>query len=427
MEVVVSPEFLLFILMVGVFAAGCFLLKWPVAASMLVAATAGALAGGLQDPIRHLVEGTFGYVDTILTIATAMMFMMGFRDSGALEALTAVVVKRFHKVPSLLMILLTLVIMVPGMITGSSTASVLTAGAVVAPMFFAMGMSKVDAGALISLAAILGMIAPPVNIPVMIIGGGIDMPYVGFEIPLLLLTMPLAIVFALWFGWRKVRGVDQAKVVESLDFGTLQQYGAIKLFAPIVVVLALMVLEKTFPRVLSLGMPLIFLLGTALTWIAGKRFDILQSARKAMEDALPVLGILVGVGMLIQVMTATGVRGFIVVNALSVPQELLLVMIAISIPLFGAISAFGAASVLGVPFMLALLGRDQIITAASLSLIAALGDFMPPTALAAIFAAKVVGIEKYGTILKKLLVPALLIIAVALTFILFSRQIRALY
>ncbi|MCX7774560.1 MAG: TRAP transporter large permease subunit [Rectinemataceae bacterium] len=422
-----SPEFLLFILMVGVFAAGCFLLKWPVAASMLVAATAGALAGGLQDPIRHLVEGTFGYVDTILTIATAMMFMMGFRDSGALEALTAVVVKRFHKVPSLLMILLTLVIMVPGMITGSSTASVLTAGAVVAPMFFVMGMSKVDAGALISLAAILGMIAPPVNIPVMIIGGGIDMPYVGFEIPLLLLTIPLAIVFALWFGWRKVRGVDQAKVVESLDFSTLQQYGAIKLFAPIVVVLVLMVLEKAFPRVLSLGMPLIFLLGTALTWIAGKRFDILQSARKAMEDALPVLGILVGVGMLIQVMTATGVRGFIVVNALSVPQELLLVMIAISIPLFGAISAFGAASVLGVPFMLALLGRDQIITAASLSLIAALGDFMPPTALAAIFAAKVVGIEKYGTILKKLLVPALLIIAVALTFILFSRQIRALY
>ncbi|MDH7483724.1 MAG: TRAP transporter large permease, partial [Spirochaetales bacterium] len=257
--------------------------------------------------------------------------------------------------------------------------------------------------------------------------GGIDMPYVGFEIPLLLLTMPLAIVFALWFGWRKVRKMDQAKVLASLDFSTLQQYGACKLFAPIVVVLVLMVLEKTFPRVLSLGMPLIFLMGTALTWFSGKRFDILQSARKAMEDALPVLGILVGVGMLIQVMTATGVRGFIVVNALSVPQELLLLMIAISIPLFGAISAFGAASVLGVPFMLALLGRDQIITAASLSLIAALGDFMPPTALAAIFAAKVVGIEKYSRILKKLIVPALLIIATALAFILFSRQIRALY
>jgi len=131
--------------------------------------------------------------------------------------------------------------------------------------------------------------------------------------------------------------------------------------------------------------------------------------------------------MFIQIMTATGVRGFIVVNALSVPPALLYLVIAVSIPLFGAISAFGAASVLGVPFMLALLDRDQIITAASLSLIAALGDFMPPTALAAIFAAKVVGIEKYSTILKKLIIPALIIVVYAILFILFSKQIRALY
>jgi len=52
---------------------------------------------------------------------------------------------------------------------------------------------------------------------------------------------------------------------------------------------------------------------------------------------------------------------------------------------------------------------------------------MPPTALAAIFAAKVVGVEKYGSILKKLVVPALIIIAWALFFILFSKQISALY
>jgi len=174
-------------------------------------------------------------------------------------------------------------------------------------------------------------------------------------------------------------------------------------------------------------MPLIFMLGTVLTWVTGTRFNILKSAKKSIGDVLPVLGILVGVGMLIQVMTATGVRGFIVVNALSVPSSLLYLMIAISIPLFGAISAFGSASVLGVPFMLALLGHDQITTAAALSLIAAIGDFMPPTALAAIFAAKVVGVEKYGSILKKLVVPALIIIAWALFFILFSKQISALY
>jgi len=378
--------------MVGVFAAGCFALKWPVSVSMLVASAAGALVGGVQDPVRHLVEGTFGYVDTILTIATAMMFMTGFRDSGALEALTAAVIKKFNKWPGVLMVLLTLVIMVPGMITGSSTASVLTAGAVVAPMFASMGMSAVESGALISIAAILGMIAPPVNIPAMIIGGGIDMPYVGFELPLALLTFPLAVVFALWFGWRKVRHLDRTKVLASLDFSTLNRYGGWRLFSPLILIFVLMILDKAVPRVFGLGMPLIFIIGTVSTWVTGKRFNILQSAKKSIEDVLPVLGILVGVGMFIQIMTATGVRGFIVVNALSVPPALLYVMIAISIPLFGAISAFGSSSVLGVPFMLALLGQDQIIAAASLSLIAAIGDFMPPTALAAIFAGKVVGI-----------------------------------
>jgi len=187
----------------------------------------------------------------------------------------------------------------------------------------------------------------------------------------------------------------------------------------------LMVLDKAVPRIFGLGMPLIFMLCTMLTWITGKRFNLLQSAKKSIEDVLPVLGILVGVGMFIQVMTATGVRGFIVVNALSVPPALLYVMIAISIPLFGAISAFGSSSVLGVPFMLALLSQDQIIAAASLSLIAAIGDFMPPTALAAIFAAKVVGLEKYGTVLKKLVVPTVIIIVYAILFIVFSKQIRA--
>lgn len=411
--------------MVGVFAAGCFALKWPVSVSMLVASVAGALAGGVQDPVRHLVEGTFGYVDTILTIATAMMFMTGFRGSGALEALTAAVIKKFNKLPGLLMVLLTFVIMVPGMITGSSTASVLTSGAVVAPMFVSMGMTAIESGALISIAAILGMIAPPVNIPAMIIGGGIDMPYVGFELPLMLLTFPLAIVFALWFGWRKVRHVDRSKVLVSLDFSTLNKYGGWRLFSPLILIFVLMILDKTVPSIFGLGMPLIFMLGTMLTWITGKRFNILQSAKKSIEDVLPVLGILVGVGMFIQIMTATGMRGFIVVNALSVPPTLLYVMIAISIPLFGAISAFGSSSVLGVPFMLALLSQDQIIAAAALSLIAAIGDFMPPTALAAIFAAKVVGLEKYGTVLKKLVVPAIIIIVYAILFIVFSKQIRA--
>jgi hypothetical protein len=188
-----------------------------------------------------------------------------------------------------------------------------------------------------------------------------------------------------------------------------------------------MILDKAAPKVFSLGMPLIFVLGTIPSYFTGKKFNILASAKLAVEQALPVLGILVGVGMFIQIMTLTGVRGFIVVNSLSVPPALLYLAISVSLPLFGAVSSFGASSVLGVPFLLALLGRDQIITASALSLIAALGDFMPPTALSAIFAAQVVGLDGYGKTLKKLIIPSLIIIAWSLIFIIFSKQIRALY
>ena len=419
-------ELTLFLVMVGVFAAGAFIVKLPVSISMLLAAFSALLVSGNGLGVRHLVEGTFGYVDTILVIATAMIFMRAVQESGALEALNIVIIKRFRGVPVLLLPLLMLVAMFPGMITGSSSASVLTAGAVVAPVLMILGMPIASAGAFIAMAGILGMIAPPVNIPAMIIGGGIDMPFVGFEVPLLLLTMPLAILFSWWLGLKYVKKTAWEDLAPKLDLATYSTYGP-RLFIPILVVAALMVLGKIVPGIFGMGLPVVFLIGAALGCVVGRRFNILLAAKAAVNEALPVLGILAGVGMFIQVMTLTGVRGFVVVNALSVPQALLFVAIAVTMPLFGAVSSFGSASVLGVPFLLALLGRDQIVTAAALSLIAALGDFMPPTALSAIFAAQVVGEEKYSRVLRKLIVPSLVVVAWALVFIAFSKQIRAMY
>ncbi len=419
-------EFTLFLAMVGVFAVCAFAVKLPVSLSMLAAAVTGLLVSGNGIGIRHLVEGTFGYVDTILVIATAMIFMRAVQESGALDALNVVIIKRFRTVPALLLPLLMLVAMFPGMITGSSSASVLTAGAVVAPVLMILGLPAAEAGAFIALAGILGMIAPPVNIPAMIIGGGIDMPFVGFELPLLLLTMPLAVLFSLTIGLKHVKKLSWEALAPKLDTATYERYGA-RLFAPILVVAALMVLGKVVPEYFGLGLPVVFLLGAALAFFVGKRFNPLLAAKSAVADALPVLGILAGVGMFIQVMTLTGVRGFIVVNALSVPPILLYAAIAVTIPLFGAVSSFGASSVLGVPFLLALLGKDQIVTAAALSLIASLGDFMPPTALSAIFAAQVVGEEKYSRVLKHLIIPSIAVLAWALVFIAYSKQIAAMY
>jgi hypothetical protein len=96
---------------------------------------------------------------------------------------------------------------------------------------------------------------------------------------------------------------------------------------------------------------------------------------------------------------------------------------ATSIPLFGAVSAFGAASVLGVPFLLALLGQNEIMVGSALSLLAGLGDLMPPTALAGIFAAQVVGEENYFRVLRHCIVPAVVTAAWAVVVILNANTI----
>lgn len=418
-------ELIIFIAMVGVFFAGCFAFKLPVSVSMVASAVVGTLVGGEGIPIRHLVEGTFGYLDTILVIACAMIFMKVIQGIGTLDALSSVIISKYHKKPALLLIFLMLIIMFPGMITGSSTASVLTAGSIVAPILILMGIPKLETASIIAMGGLLGMIAPPVNVPAMIIGGGIDMPYVGFEVPLLLMTIPLAVFMVLYFGLKYVKNLDYEAIKEKIDFKTARLYG-IKIYLPIFVVLALMILGKLFPSAFGWGMPLVFIIGSAVGIFCGRKINIYKTAIEAINSALPVLGILMGVGMFIQVMTLTGVRGFIVVNSLSLPPAMLYLGIAVTIPLFGAVSSFGASSVLGVPFLLALLDKDQIITASAISLIASLGDMMPPTALAGLFAAQIVGLDDYFKVLKKCIIPSIVLIVYALLFIIFSKPLAAL-
>ena len=54
-----------------------------------------------------------------------------------------------------------------------STAAVLTTGAIVAPALMHLGIPRIQTGSIIAMAALYGMIAPPINVPVMIIGGGV--------------------------------------------------------------------------------------------------------------------------------------------------------------------------------------------------------------------------------------------------------------
>lgn len=226
-------ELIIFLVMIATFIIGVMLIKLPSGISIVMAAIVGALVGGQGIPIRHLIEGTFSYVDTILVISCAMIFMKVVEKSGALDALTASIIGKFHDKPALLLCLVMFIIMFPGMITGSSTASVLSAGSIMAPVLLLMGIPAVEVASIMALGGILGMVAPPVNVAAMIIGGGIDIPYVGFEMPLALLTFPPAIIIVLAFGYKYAKKMDYESVKAKLNFEPYEKFG-FKIYLPII-------------------------------------------------------------------------------------------------------------------------------------------------------------------------------------------------
>jgi TRAP-type C4-dicarboxylate transport system permease large subunit len=410
-----SSPVLLLVFMVVAFVALVVIAKLPVSLSLVITAMALPLLAGRGFPLDQLVEGMFGYLDTGLVLITAMIFMKVIEGNGLLGDLTRSITVRFGRSPLLLLVALTIVIMFPGMITGSCTASVLGTGTLVSPILLAMGMPLAVVGAVISSAAVYGMIAPPVNIPVMIIGGGIDLPYIGFDGMLALITFPLAILTTLFIGYRHVDRSSLAKVIEEKK--AEKPSSNLAVYLPLLVAIVLMVGPKAFPKWFpDPRMPLTFMISAAVGLVVGRRFDVVKAARAGVSEILPVVGILFGVGMLIEMMTLTGIRGTIVIEALSIPPAFMLLGVAIILPLFGGISVYGGASVLGVPFALALLGQNQIVVLSALSLIGAMGSFMPPVALTPVVAAQLIGEPRYGRIVKLSLVPAIaaVLIGVAL-------------
>ena len=170
------------------------------------------------------------------------------------------------------------------------------------------------------MGALLGMIAPPVSIPAMIICAGVDIPYVGFTIPLLICTVPLAAVFALTMIYPHIRGFSDGAALEEQLRRMEAHPLSFRLVLPVLVLVALFAADQIFAgKFPGFGMPLIFLLSALSGLLSGVKFNVVKTAEEAVDDALPVMGILMGVGMFIQIMTLIGMQGFIVVSALSLP------------------------------------------------------------------------------------------------------------
>jgi gluconate:H+ symporter, GntP family len=249
-----------------------------------------------------------------------------------------------------------------------------------------------------------------------------DVPYIGFNSVLMIIVLPLAIFSTLFMGYKYAKQADLNAVVEK--FKQQETKGGFLLYLPLVVMVVLMVVPKIFPQSIpDPGLPLTFVIAIALACLSEHDFSVPQVAKDGVNDILPIVSLLLGVGMLLEIMTMVGLRGYIVVNILGLPSYLLLLGMAITLPALGGISVFGSASVLGVPFALGLLGSNQIIIISALSLIAAMGSFTPPVALTPVVTAQVIGEPNYMELTKPCLIPIAVAIIVGMLIIQFAEPV----
>ena len=110
--------------------------------AIFLAAVVGGVVHTKSLPLRHLVEGMFTYFDICLIFITATLFINLLKRAGGIAFVVREIVRAFHRRRALCLALLTLVLLIPGALTGSGAVTVFTTGTLVGTVLTYMGMDK---------------------------------------------------------------------------------------------------------------------------------------------------------------------------------------------------------------------------------------------------------------------------------------------
>ena len=408
--------------------------KLSVELGIFAAAVGGGLAGAFLStpPIgeigRHLVEGSTTYLDVILVFFTATLFMTIVNESGGVDYVVRATLRAFGKKRVLALLVLMIIVLVPGALTGAGSVSLLVVGAPVALALGRLGVPKKRVAAILFIVAGLSAAAPPVNIWAMILCAGTAIPYVGFEFTLGIPVLLLGTFTILVLGWKK----DPGAALKDADL-PIAAPGMTwwRVLVPFAVLFGMVAAYRIWPFSTPIfGLSLEFsAAGAAALLLSPKRIAFLTLARDTAKRLLPLLATMVAVGMLQQIMTATGVRGLLSFAVISTPLVLLFFLLPIIIPFSEGILTYGGAAIIGIPLIWFLdsIGFHATVVIAGLSLLWPLGDGLPPTALIGRLSNMVSGYEgSYGDFLKATWLPWLVITAVAMAMIIFSSKLAFL-
>lgn len=404
-------------------------LKVSTELSMFLAALAGGLAGGVGIPARHIVEGAFTYLDIILIFITATLFMNLLKESGGIAYVIRGILRKFHRRKSILFVLITILLLIPGALTGAGSVTVLITGGMIAVVLEYMGISKPKAVAIIFIIAGLSAAAPPVSLWAMLTAAGVNMPYVGFFLPLLVPCIALSLLTIFILGWRG-KPVNLEKAMKELPEAP-HRMNWIRIFIPFLAFLFLVVAGRIWPHSLPvIGLPLMFIVAAVITFsLSPVKLNFLQISRNTVHQLLPLIGTLTCVGILVQIMTLTGVRGLIAITIVTLPVTAVILTLSLVLPISEAVLMWGAAPVLGVPLVLLFntMGLNPIVALAGMSIIWPLGDALPPTAIIGRLTKDTARMkEPYSQLLKYCIIPAVIIMAVGILMVVFSKKLAFL-
>lgn len=394
--------------------------------SLFFAALAGAAAGGVGIPARHIVEGAFTYFDIILIFVAATLFMNLLKESGGIAFVVRAILLRFHRRKPFLFVLLAVLLLIPGALTGAGSVTVLIMGGMVATILGTMDIPRPKIAAIIFLVAGLSAAAPPVSLWAMLTAAGVNMPYVGFFIPLLVPCVILALSTIFILG-RRSREVDLERALREIPEAPKRMNWP-RILAPFLTFLLLVIAGRVFPFTFPiLGLPLIFMASAVLCFLLSPlKIDFFKISRDTVHQLLPLIGTLTCVGILVQIMTLTGVRGLVAITIVTLPATAVILSLFVTLPVSEAVLMWGAAPVLGVPLVLLFntMGLNPIVALAGMSIIWPLGDALPPTAIIGRLTVATIGMEEsYGKFLRNTLVPAAIIAAIGILMVIFSKKL----
>jgi hypothetical protein len=294
-----------------------------------------------------------------------------------------------------------------------------------------MGVDETKRAAIIFLGAAMSAAAPPINLWAMMAAAGANMPYVGFGKPLFILSVAGALFSMFWLAGRGEGQVDLDKALANLP-EVQEGQSWFRVTFPFALLLALVLAGRIWPFSMPvLGLPLLFMIASfAVVLLSPKRLHVWSVACATVHNLTTLVGIMVVVGILIQIMALSGARGLISLAVVTLPLGVLFATLFIILPLSEGLVQYAVAPLIGVPLIMLfnMRGLDPIIALSAMAVIWPLGDCLPPTAVVGRATVMELGYtgRYFQDFVKACLVPMAFIAMLGTLFLIFSTRLSFL-